>query len=69
MINKYEKQSVDRFTFLKDDRLACMKSNNIETLGQLANQTESCLKKIGFENQEIDMIDFELQRLGLALKN
>lgn len=68
MESKYEKQSVDRFIFLKDNQLESMKSNNINTLGQLANQTETNLRNIGFEEQEIDVINFELHRLGLGLK-
>ncbi len=69
MESKYEKQSINRFIFLKDEQLTSMKDNNIETLGQLAKQTESSLKSIGFKNQEIDMIDFELQRLGMKLRS
>ena len=69
MENKYEKQSVDRFIFLKDVQLLSMKNNNIETIGQLANQTGTNLRNIGFETNEIDEINFELNRLGLGLKN
>ena len=69
MSNKYEKQSIDRFIFLKDDQLLSMKNNKIETLGQLANQTGMNLKNIGFEDNEINEINFELNRLGLGLKS
>ena len=69
MNSKYEKQSVDRFIFLKDKQLASMKNNNIKTLGQLAKQTKSNLREIGLVNQEINEIDIELQLLGLGLKS
>lgn len=66
--NKYEKQSINRFIFLSDDRLSSMKNNNINTLGELSNTSKVELNNIGFNNQEINEIDFELQRLGMRLK-
>lgn len=67
--NKYEKQSINRFIFLSDDRLSSMKSNNINTLGELSNTSKVELNNIGFDNQEINEIDFELQRLGMRLRS
>ena len=66
--NKYEKQSINRFIFLSDDKIFLMKSNNINTLGELSNTSKVELNNIGFDNQEINEIDFELQRLGMRLK-
>ena len=66
--NKYEKQSINRFIFLSDDKIFSMKSNNINTLGELSNTSKVELNNIGFDNQEINEIDFELQRLGMRLK-
>ena len=55
METKYEKQFIDRFTFIEEEKLTQMKNNNIKTLG--------------FESPEINKIDIELQLLGLGLKN
>ena len=66
---KYDKQSVDRFTFIKEEDLIQMKNNNIKTLGQLSKHTRTELKNLGFENFEINKIDLELQLLGLGLKD
>lgn len=68
MEEKYKKQSIDRFLFIKGDMLDKLKSENIKTLGQLSNKTRTDLKKFGFENFEINKIDIELQLLGLGLK-
>lgn len=65
---KYKKQSIDRFLFIKGDMLDKLKSENIKTLGQLSNKTRTDLKNFGFENFEINKIDIELQLLGLGLK-
>ena len=40
-----------------------MKNNNIKTLGQLSKHTRTDLKKLGFENFEINKIDIELHLL------
>lgn len=69
METKYEKQFIDRFTFIEEEKLTQMKNNNIKTLGQLSKHTRTDLKKIGFENFEINKIDIELQLLGLGLKS
>lgn len=69
MEEKYEKQSIDRFIFLSEENVKKLKINNIKTLGQLSGKSRSDLKKIEFENYEINKIDFELQLLGLGLKN
>lgn len=69
METKYEKQFVDRFTFIKEEKLTQMKNNNIKTLGQLSNHTRTDLKNLGFESFEINKIDIELQLLGLGLKS
>ena len=66
---KYDKQSIDRFTFIKEENLTQMKNNNIKTLGQLSKQTKTDLRNLGFENFEINKIDIELQLLGLGLKS
>lgn len=65
MEEKYKKQSIDRFLFIKGDMLDKLKSENIKTLGQLSNKTRTDLKNFGFE---INKIDIELQLLGLGLK-
>lgn len=68
MEEKYKKQSIDRFLFIKGDMLDKLKSENIKTLGQLSNKTRTDLKNYGFENFEINKIEIELQLLGLGLK-
>lgn len=69
MEEKYTKQSIDRFLFIKENMLNILKSNNVKTLGQLSNKTRTDLKNYGFEHYEINKIDIELQLLGLGLKN
>ncbi|MBQ6220384.1 MAG: hypothetical protein IJJ47_11675 [Methanosphaera sp.] len=68
MKSKYEKQSIDRILFLKEKQIISMKSNNINTLGELSNQSREDLKNIGISNDDISMINDELQLLGLGLK-
>ena len=65
MEEKYNKQSINRFDFIKINTL---KQNDVKTLGELANKTRTNLKEYGFENFEINKIDIELQLLGLNLK-
>ena len=69
MEEKYTKQSIDRFLFIKENMLNILKSNNVKTLGQLLNKTRTDLRNYGFEHYEINKIDIELQLLGLGLKN
>lgn len=66
---KFEKQSIDRFTFISEKHLNILKANNIKTLGQLSNITRTNLSNYGFENAQINEIDFELGKLGMGLKN
>lgn len=66
---KFEKQSIDRFTFIREKHLNILKDNNIKTLGQLSNITRTNLSNYGFENAQINEIDFELGKLGMGLKN
>lgn len=66
---KFEKQSIDRFTFISEKHLNILKDNNIKTLGQLSNITRTNLSNYGFENAQINEIDFELRKLGMGLKN
>jgi len=68
LFNKYEKQSINRFLFLKDNQIESMKNNKINTLGELSNKSKNELKKIGFDNNDVSMIEIELQRLGMGLK-
>ena len=69
MEEKYTKQSIDRFLFIKENMLNVIKDDNVKTLGQLSNKTRTDLKNYGFEHYDINKIDIELQLLGLALKN
>ena len=66
---KFEKQSIDRFTFISEKHLNILKDNNIKTLWQLSNITRTNLSNYGFENAQINEIDFELGKLGMGLKN
>ena len=66
---KFETQSIDRFTFISEKHLNILKDNNIKTLGQLSNITRTNLSNYGFENAQINEIDFELGKLGMGLKN
>lgn len=68
MEEKYSKQSIDRFLFIKEEMLTKLKQDNVKTLGQLSKKTRTDLKNYGFESSEISKIDIELQLLGLSLK-
>ena len=67
--SKYEKQSVDRFTFISEGNLSQMKNNNIQTLGELTKHTELELKSLGLNGNDIVNLRSELRLLGMALKN
>lgn len=67
MGNKYYKQSIQRFDFLKQDKIDQMKKDNILTLEQLSNTKKRYLSEIGFENSEIDKIYTELRLLGIGI--
>ena len=67
--SKYEKQSVDRFTFISEGNLTQMKNNNIRTLGELSKHTELELKSIGLNENELLNLKSELRLLGMGLKN
>lgn len=69
MEEKYQKQSINRFDFITEEKMNILKQNNIKTLGQLSNKTKTDLRKYGFENFEINRLEIELQLLGLNLKN
>lgn len=68
MEEKYSKQSIDRFLFIKEEMLTKLKQDNVKTLGQLSKKTRTDLKNYGFDSSEISKIDIELQLLGLSLK-
>ncbi len=68
MEEKYNKQSINRFDFITEEKINTLKQNDVKTLGELANKTRTNLKEYGFENFEINKIDIELQLLGLNLK-
>ncbi len=68
MEEKYNKQSINRFDFITEEKINTLKQNDVNTLGELANKTRTNLKEYGFENFEINKIDIELQLLGLNLK-
>ena len=68
MEEKYNKQSINRFDFITEEKINISKQNNVKTLGELADKTRTNLKEYGFENFEINKIDIELQLLGLNLK-
>lgn len=69
MEEKYKEQSIDRFLFIKENMVEKLKQDNVKTLGQLSNKTRTSLKNYGFQSDEINKIDIELQLLGLGLKN
>ena len=69
MEEKYNKQSINRFDFITEEKINTLKQNDVKTLGELANKTITNLKEYGFENFEINKIDIELQLLGLNLKS
>ena len=68
LFNKYEKQSINRFLFLNDNQIESMKNNHINTLGELSNKSKNELRTIGFDNNDVDEIEVELQRLGMGLR-
>lgn len=67
--SKYEKQSIDRFTFISEGNLTQMKNNNIRTLGELSKHTELELKSYGLNDNELTNLKSELRLLGMGLKN
>lgn len=67
--SKYEKQSVDRFTFISEGNLSQMKNNNIKTLGELTKHTELELKRLGLNENDIVNLKSELRLLGMGLRN
>ena len=67
--SKYEKQSVDRFTFISEGILTQMKNNNIRTLGELSKHTELELKSLGLKDNDLINLKSELRLLGIYLKN
>ncbi len=67
--SKYEKQSIDRLSFISEGNLTQMKYNNIRTLGELSKQTEHELKSCGLNDNDLLNIKSELRLLGLNLKN
>lgn len=66
--SKYEKQSIDRFTFISEENLAQMKNNNINTLGELSKYTELELKRYGLSENDLVNLKSELKLLGMGLK-
>ena len=67
--SKYEKQSVDRFTFISEGNLTQMKNNNIRILGELSKHTELELKSLGLNENDLTNLKNELRLLGMGLKN
>ncbi len=67
--SKYEKQSIDRFTFISERNLIQMKNNNIRTLGELSNHTGLELKSYGLNDNDLLNIKNELRLLGMGLRN
>lgn len=66
--SKYEKQSIDRFTFISEGNLTQMKNNNIRTLGELSKHTELELKSLGLNENDLVNLKSELRLLGMGLK-
>lgn len=67
--SKYEKQSIDRLTFISEGNLTQMKYNNIRTLGELSKHTELELKSYGLSENDLMNLKNELKLLGMSLKN
>lgn len=67
--SKYEKQSIDRLTFISEGNLSQMKNNNISTLGEMSKHTELELKSYGLNDNDIVNLKKELRLLGMTLKN
>ena len=68
MAEKLNKQSVDRLD-ISDNCMELLKSNDIETIGQLCKKSKTDLKKLNLVQEEVNKIDIELQLLGLNLRN
>lgn len=68
MVEKLNKQSVDRLD-ISDNCMELLKSNDIETIGQLCKKSKTDLKKLNLVQEEVNKIDIELQLLGLNLRN
>lgn len=52
---------------LPDETVKVLKSNKINTLKKLTNNTKTELKNIGLSSEEIKKIEIELQLTGLDL--
>lgn len=68
MNEKLNKQSIDRLD-ISDNCMELLKSNDIETIGQLCKKSKTDLKKLNLVQEEVNKIDIELQLLGLNLRN
>lgn len=68
MDEKLNKQSIDRLD-ISDNCMELLKSNDIETIGQLCKMSKTDLKKLNLVQEEVNKIDIELQLLGLNLRN
>ncbi len=68
MDEKLNKQSIDRLD-ISDNCMELLKSNDIETIGQLCKKSKTDLKKLNLVQEEVNKIDIELQLLGLNLRN
>ena len=50
--SKYEKQSIDKFTFISDGNLKQMKNNNIRTFGELYKHTKLDKKILDYKKEK-----------------
>lgn len=65
--NKYLKQYVERLD-VSENIINTLKSNKINTLGELSNYKKSELKEMGILANDVNKIEVDLELLGLSLK-
>lgn len=68
MEEKIKNQSINRLC-ISDDTIKLLQENNTKTIGQLCKKSKRNLSELKLDQSEIDKIEFELQLLGLNLKN
>ena len=68
MEEKIKNQSINRLC-ISDNTIKLLQESNIQTIGQLCKKSKRILSELKLAQSEIDKIEFELQLLGLSLKN
>lgn len=68
MNEKLAKQNILRLD-IKDDIIDKLKNNQISKIGELCSKSEVDLRNFNLDNSEIESIKYELQQIGMILRN